>query len=125
MATKALTLRVDARTRAALSELSKVTSRPVNKLVNEAIQRYLDTAGQAVEQQLEDRLRRLRALRKRDPDLRLAFEEFAAAEASLSEDPVEGTIIELANPRKVAESGENKDQVSKEVRSAIRSIIDG
>ncbi|MGQ0765079.1 MAG: hypothetical protein ACT4OZ_05360 [Gemmatimonadota bacterium] len=125
MSNKALTLRVDATVQAALAELSKATRRPVNKLVNEAIRQYLDTTGQAVERQLEERLQRLRALRKRDPELRLAFAEFAAAEASIVDDPAEGTVIESTTSRRVAESTKEEKEANQTASSAIRAIIDG
>ena len=88
MARVAFTLRIDAEERNALENLSKVEGRPINQLLNEAIQGYLHRQGPK-EQSLEKSLARLRAYRKKDPGFKQAISEFVEAEARL-EDPLEG-----------------------------------
>jgi len=85
------TLRIDAKERAALENLSKVEGRPVNQLLNEAIQIFLRLRGRK-ERNLEANLAALRAYRKRDPGFQRAIAAFVKAEASL-EDPLEGELI--------------------------------
>jgi hypothetical protein len=88
MARTPFTLRIDAKERVALVNLSKVEGRPINQLVNEAIKSYLIRRGRR-ERGLEANLAGLRAYRKKDPGFKRAIAAFVEAEASL-EDPLEG-----------------------------------
>src|SRR5580658_8767516 len=92
MARIPFTLRIDSTERDALAHLSKIEGRPVNQLLNDAIQSYLRRLGPK-ERALEDNLARLRAYRGKDPGFRRAISEFVEAEASL-EDPLEGEWME-------------------------------
>jgi len=92
MARIPFTLRIDAKERAALQDLSKVEGRPINQLLNEAIKVYLSRMRRK-ERDLEANLASLRAYRKQDPGFRRAIAAFVEAEASL-EDPLEGEPIE-------------------------------
>jgi predicted transcriptional regulator len=92
MARVPFTLRIDARERAALQNLSKVEGRPINQLLNEAIKIYLSRRGQK-ERELEATLADLRAYRKQDPGYRRAIAAFVEAEATL-DDPLEGEPVE-------------------------------
>jgi predicted transcriptional regulator len=94
MARVALTLRIDSEERAALESLSKLEGRPVNQLLNEAIQGYLRKQG-AREQSLDESLGRLRAYREKDPGYKQAIADFVEAEASM-EDPLDGEWSEQA-----------------------------
>jgi predicted transcriptional regulator len=91
MARIPFTLRIDAEKRAALESLSKIERRPINQLLNEAIENYLRLRGRK-ERSLEANLAGLKAYRKRDPGFRRAIAAFVEAEASL-EDPLEGEPI--------------------------------
>jgi len=97
MARVAFTLRIDEKERDALENLSKIQGRPVNKLLNEVIKRYLHQKGRQ-EGALEDTLARLELYRKQDPDFNRAAVAFIKAEASL-EDPIEGEVIEDPGPK--------------------------
>jgi len=90
----AFTLRIGTEERAALENLSKVEGRPVNQLLNEAIQGYLHRQGPK-EQSLEESLARLRAYREKDPEFKQAIAEFVEAEARF-EDSLEGEWFETA-----------------------------
>lgn len=92
MARVPFTLRIDARERTALQNLSKVEGRPINQLLNEAIKVYLSGRGQK-ERELEATLADLRAYRRRDPGFRRAIAAFVEAEATL-DDPLEGEPVE-------------------------------
>jgi predicted transcriptional regulator len=92
MARVPFTLRIDAKERAALQNLSKVERRPVNQLLNEAIKIYLRRRGRK-ERDLEASLGGLRAYRRQDPGFRRAIAAFVEAEASI-EDPIEGEPVE-------------------------------
>lgn len=94
MTRKASTFRIDPPVQSALENLSRVLRRPMNQLVNEALQDYLDRRGRAVERNLELTLASLRAYRRRDPNLKEALASVVDAEAALGrEDPVEGKVV--------------------------------
>lgn len=88
----ALALQIDAGERAALENLSKVSGRPVNQLVNEAIKSYLDSHAQR-ERTLEANVTAVRLYRRQDSGFERAIHAFVEAEASL-EDPLEGQSID-------------------------------
>ena len=88
MARTPFTVRIGAKERAALENLSKIEGRPINQILNEAIKGYLLSRGRK-ERSLEANLAGLRAYRKQDPGFRRAMDAFAEAEAGL-EDPLEG-----------------------------------
>jgi hypothetical protein len=80
MATIATTIRLEAKAQAALQNLSKVTKRPMNKLVNEAVTAFVKHRSLAVEQELESIVAALRSYRESDPDDEKAIAAFAKAE---------------------------------------------
>lgn len=92
MPTIATTIRLEPKAQAALQNLSKVTKRPMNKLVNEAITAFVGQRSQTVEQELEAMVASLRAHRKADPDDEKAIAAFAKAEMA-HPDPAEGKIV--------------------------------
>jgi len=92
MSRTAFTLRIDAKERNALKHLSQIEGRPVNQLLIEAIQIYLNQKGRK-ERSLEASLNSLRAYRRQDPRFKRAIEAFAEAEGNRS-DPVEGEPVE-------------------------------
>jgi anti-sigma factor RsiW len=71
----------------------------VNRMVNEAVGEYLASRAAAVEADLEETLRRVRAYREGDPHFESAIAKFADEEAALAnEDPVEGKTTSAAGP---------------------------
>jgi predicted DNA-binding protein len=95
MTRKASTFRIAPPVQSALETLSRVLKRPMNQLVNEALQDYLERRSLAAERDLELTLARLRAYRKRDPHFKAAIGAVVDAEASYGkEDPAEGMVVE-------------------------------
>ena len=65
-----------------------------NQMVNEAVSGYLSLRTAAVETDLADMLRKVRAYRQADPGFESAIAKVAEAEARLAnQDPVEGEAI--------------------------------
>ena len=92
---KATTFRLDPTLQAGLTVLAQLTKKPLNRLVNEAVQTFIQKRSHEVEADLEAALKRLRAARKNDPNFESAIARFAKAEASLgSDDPVEARSVD-------------------------------
>lgn len=103
MQTIATTIRLEPKAQAALQNLSKVTKRPMNKLVNEAITAFVGHRSRAVEKELEDMVASLRAYRTSDPDDEKAIAAFAKAETTTTQaDPVEGRVVKRRASRGTA-----------------------
>jgi predicted transcriptional regulator len=98
MIRKATTYRIDPVVQAGLATLSKVLGRPQNQLVNEAVRDFVARRSREVEADLEATLESLRAYRKSDPNFDRAIADYVDAEASLQEDPAEGTRAAAAGP---------------------------
>ena len=95
----ATTYRLDPHFQKGLALLGKVRKLPLNRMVNEAVGEYLESRAAAVEADLEETLRRVRAYREADPNFESAISRFADAEAALAgEDPVEGRTASAAGP---------------------------
>lgn len=93
-APKAMTLRLKPSLQEGLAVLHEAVKRPVNKLVNEAVEEFLDRQTETIERDLEGLLSRIKAVRKKDPKFSTAIQEFAEAESRYSRaDPVEGTVV--------------------------------
>ena len=72
---------------------------PLNRLVNEAVRRYIETRAAEVEFDLQKILARVQTYRRSDPEFEKAIAEFVDAEASLgSNDPTEGGTRPKAGP---------------------------
>jgi hypothetical protein len=96
---KATTYRLDPHFQKGLALLGRLRKLPVNRMVNEAVGEYLASRAAAVEADLEETLRRVRAYREADPHFESAIAKFADDEAALaSEDPVEGKTASAAGP---------------------------
>ncbi len=94
-APKATTFRLEPTLQAGLTVLAQLTKKPLNRLVNEAVQSFIEKRSHEVEADLEAALKRLRAARKNNPNFESAIARFAEVEASLSKgDPVEGRPVE-------------------------------
>ena len=106
MTRKASTFRIDPLVQFALENLSRVLKRPMNQLVNEALQYYVDRRSREAERDLEATLASLRAYRRRDPRFKDAIAAVVDAEATLGkEDPAEGEVVigKLVNGQLVEE----------------------
>lgn len=98
-ARRATTFRLEPRLQRGLELLSDVRKAPLNRLVNEAVDKYLDDQAASVEADLEDTLQRIKAFRNSDPDFEGAIAAFAEAEADrAAEDPVEGRTTRARRP---------------------------
>jgi predicted transcriptional regulator len=99
MSTVATTIRLEPKAQAALQNLSKVTKRPMNKLVTEAITAFVHQRSVALEQELEGMVASLRAHRRSDPRDEKAIAAFAKAEVTHA-DPAEGKVVKSAAANK-------------------------
>lgn len=96
---RATTFRLEPRLQRGLELLSDVRKAPLNRLVNEAVDEYLDVQAASLEADLETTLRRVKAYRNSDPDFEGAIAKFAEAETDRgAEDPVEGTTTRAQGP---------------------------
>jgi hypothetical protein len=94
-APKPTTFRLDPTLQAGLMVLAQVLKKPLNRLVNEAVQGFIEKRSHEVEADLKRTLERVRAARKKDPDFESAIARFAESEASMgSKDQVEGKAVE-------------------------------
>jgi predicted transcriptional regulator len=99
VAVKVTTLRLAQPLHRKLELLQQVLGKPLNKLVNEAIDDYVERRTAEVEIDLQETLQRIKAARKKDPTFKRAIAEFVAAEARYAKsDPVEGTLVHTAEP---------------------------
>jgi hypothetical protein len=124
MARKASTFRIDPTVQAALESLSKILRRPMNQLVNAALEDYVKRRSQEVEQDLEATLARLRAYRQRDPHFKEAMAAFVDAEARLSrEDPAEGKVVigTLVDGQLVEQPSKATSPIQAEVRRLLNA----
>jgi predicted transcriptional regulator len=120
MIRKATTVRLEPTLQEGLEQLSKVLRRPMNQLVNEALQDFVSRRSQEVEQELASTLASLRAYRRRDPRFKRAIAAAAKAEALYGDqDPVEGTVVigELVDGQRSEPAGP--------VQSEIRQLLHG
>jgi hypothetical protein len=82
-----------------LELLSDVRKAPLNRLVNEAVNEYLDVQAASLQANLTDTLRRIKAYRNSDSNFEGAIARFAEAEADHAvEDPVEGRTTRAQGP---------------------------
>ena len=96
---RATTFRLEPRLQRGLDLLSDVRKAPLNRLVNEAVDEYLDVQAASLEADLEATLRRIKAYRSSDPDFEGAIARFGEAEADrAAEDPVEGRTTRAQGP---------------------------
>lgn len=96
---KVTTLRLPQPLHRKLELLQQVLGKPLNRLVNEAVDDYVERRTAEVELDLEETLRRVKAARKKQPKFKHAIAELAAAETRYAKnDPVEGTVAQTAEP---------------------------
>jgi predicted DNA-binding protein len=90
-ARKATTFRLDPPLQQGLELLQAMLKRPLNRLVNEAVQGFIEKRTAEVESDLQQMLVRVQAYRKLDPGFDRAIATAAEAEARWgADDPVEG-----------------------------------
>ena len=94
MAAKATTFRLKDNVRVALAHLSETVRQPLNALVNEAVELYLDQRVPEVTSELEATLARLRKYQKQDPHFEKSMEAVVQAEVH-HPDPAEGQVVKL------------------------------
>jgi predicted transcriptional regulator len=92
-AVRATTVRLTPRNEAGLRLLNAELSRPINRLVNEAVAEYIESNADTLARKLEGTLAKLEGYRRRDPGFRKAIARFVEAEATL-EDDTQGRVVE-------------------------------
>ena len=120
MPNKATTVRLEPSLQQGLETLSRVLKRPMNQLVNEALQDYVCRRSLEVAQELSMTLTALRAYRDRDPGFKTSIEAAAKGEvAHRQDDPVDAEVVigELIDGRMVSDTGP--------VVAEIRQLQDG
>jgi len=96
---KATTFRFAPLVQKRLELLAKLKKAPLNRLVNTAVEQYVEVGLAEAEVSLKDLLHTVRAAREADPNFESAIEDFVGAEAALAAaDPVEGTRTQIAPP---------------------------
>lgn len=94
---KPITVRLAPDLQRALETLRDVLKRPVNKMINEAVQGFIQKRTAEVETDLEGMLSQIKAYKRRDPNFDAAFGQWADAEAKFGrEDPAEGVVVKTA-----------------------------
>jgi predicted transcriptional regulator len=78
---KATTLRLKSSLQEGLTVLQEAVKRPINKLVNEAVEEFLVRQTERVERDLQGLLSRIKAVRNVDPKFKVAVKAFAEAES--------------------------------------------
>lgn len=97
-ATKATTLRLSPSLQLGLEMLQGVLKKPINKMVNEAVEGFIAKRSVEIESDLKAVLAQIKAYRRADPNFETAIAEFVGAEAGLgAADPAEG-VAHLTKP---------------------------
>lgn len=105
---KATTLRLEPRLQAGLELLRGVTGVPVNKLVNEAVEKYIEQRSTDLTRDLTQVLKKLAEYKETDPQFKRALELALESERSLlHRDPAEGVPFEVE-----AEADEESEAVA-------------
>ena len=91
MPRKASTHRLEPDVQAGLNHLSKVLHRPKNKLMNEAVSRFVQERSIQLVQEMESVINSLKEYQRNDPDFERAIERLVNDEvAQAGADPLEG-----------------------------------
>ena len=91
MPRKASTHRLEPDVQAGLNHLSKVLHRPKNKLMNEAVSRFVQERTLQLVQEMEGVINSLKKYQRSDPDFERAIERLVNDEvAQAGADPLEG-----------------------------------
>ena len=92
--TKGSTFRLDEEVRVALDQMSEVQQRPKNKIVNEAVARFLRQEAEEMKTEMENIAASLSDYRKKDPGFSKAIARLAKEEAQTADDPAEGELVD-------------------------------
>jgi predicted transcriptional regulator len=93
-AAKATTLRLSPALQLGLEMLQGVLKKPINKMVNEAVEGFIAKRSVEIESDLNAVLAQIKAYRRADPNFETAIAEFVDAEARLgAADPAEGIAL--------------------------------
>jgi predicted transcriptional regulator len=96
---KATTFRLDPPLQEGLVLLQAVLKKPLNRLVNEAVQGFIERRTADVEAELRQVLTRVQAYRRSDLKFEKAIAQFAVAEAGMGrDDPAEGRLQARPGP---------------------------
>ena len=100
---KGCTFRLDEEVKVALDKISAIEQRPKNKIVNEAVARYLHQEAETMKTEMENIASRLRDYKKKDPTFAKAIAALAEGEAAVAEDPAEGEVVDGQMAAKIRE----------------------
>ena len=100
---KGCTFRLDEEVKVALDKISEIEQRPKNKIVNEAVARYLHQEAETMKREIEDIALSLRDYKKKDPTFAKAITAVAEGEAAVGEDPAEGEVVDSQMAAKIQE----------------------
>lgn len=93
-AAKATTLRLNPALQRGLEMLQGVLKKPINKMVNEAVEGFIAKRSVEVEANLKAVLAQIKAHRRADPNFKAAIAAWAHAEATLGKtDAAEGVVL--------------------------------
>ena len=105
-ARKATTVRLEPALITGLSLLQRVLKKPMNRMVNEAVRRYVERQSAEVETNLQKVLESVQAYRRSDPNYEKLWAEFVDAEARYGkDDPVEGRIKSAGPKSRIKTAG--------------------
>jgi predicted transcriptional regulator len=101
-----ITVRLAPDLQRAMELLRDVLKRPVNKMINEAVQGFVQKRTAEVETDLKGILSQIKAYKRRDPHFDVAFDQWADAEARFGgEDPAEGVVVKTETVEPKAKAG--------------------
>ena len=100
---KGSTFRLDEQVRIALDRMSEVEQRPKNKIVNEAVARFLHQEAEEMKTEMENIASSLSDYRKTDPGFSKAIARLAQGEAEAVDDPAEGEVVDGEMAAKIRE----------------------
>lgn len=93
MSVAAMTLRVDQSLKDQLARIGELRHIPMNKLANQALQKFVDQETALLEAELEASLSHLRKYRAANPGFEQAIDQMARAEVMAKDDPAEGVEL--------------------------------
>lgn len=96
---KATTFRLEPDVQEGLALIAKVLGVPLNRLVNEAVEVFVQKRTAEVAANMEDTLKLLKARKAEDPKFERAIADFADSEARYAKhDPAEGAVEQKRGP---------------------------
>jgi predicted DNA-binding protein len=99
IARKATTFRLEPKVQERLAAIGKVLKVPINRLVNEAVDAFVQKRTAGIVLDMEEVLKTLKSRFVEDPEFECAIVDFAASEARHGKtDPAEGKVEEKRGP---------------------------